>query len=324
MISLSELQPIKAEYLPFFADAPKALDTREWYKVYNDGGHYVASKLQKSKRRVFPTIRKHEEIDKDFYELYYAAVQDGLKDYALTNGIKTRLAELHPEHPNLDEYVAEKIERAKFNLYKRKKRFRRKAYLNKWNYFVTFTYDDEKQTEETFRKKLRRCLSNLHTRRGWRYMGVFERAPETGRLHFHGIMYVPDGEMIGNITETRDYSTSKHEMQTAHINDFFADKFGRNDFEELNEMELKHGQSLNYILKYIGKTGERIVYSRGIQTEILARIDEKDIITEMEDFVTKYILFDDVLSWEKDIMHFSYKQVSMFDMCRSSRRFFAA
>lgn len=89
-------------------------------------------------------------------------------------------------------------------------------------------------------------------------------------------------------------------------------------------MELKHGQSLNYILKYIGKTGERIVYSRGIQTEILARIDEKDIVTEMEDFVTKYILFDDVLSWERDIMHFSYKQVSMFDMRRSSRRFFAA
>ncbi len=324
MISLSELQPIKAEYLPFFADAPKAPDTREWYKVYNDGGHYVASKLRKAKKKVYPTMRKREEIEKDFYELYYAAMQDGLKDYALTNGIKTQLAELYPDYPNLDEYVAQKIERAKFNLYKRKKRFRRKAYLNKWNYFVTFTYDDEKQTEETFRKKLRRCLSNLHTRRGWRYMGVFERAPETGRLHFHGIMYVPDGEMIGNITETRDYSTSKHEMQTTHINDFFADKFGRNDFEELNEMELKHGQSLNYILKYIGKTGERIVYSRGIQTEILARIDEKDIITEMEDFITKYILFDDVLSWERDIMHFSYKQVSMFDMRRSSRRFFAA
>ena len=77
MISLSELQPIKAEYLPFFADAPKALDTREWYKVYNDGGHYVASKLQKSKRRVYPTMRTREEIDKSFYELYYAAVQDG-------------------------------------------------------------------------------------------------------------------------------------------------------------------------------------------------------------------------------------------------------
>lgn len=324
MISLSELQPIKTEYLPFFADAPKAPDTREWYKVYNDGSHYVATKLLKAKKKLYSAMRKREEIDKDFYELYCAAVQDGLKDYALTNGIKTQLAELYPDYPNLDEYVAKKIERAKFNLYKRKKRFRRKAYLNKWNYFVTFTYDDEKQTEETFRKKLRRCLSNLHTRRGWRYMGVFERAPATGRLHFHGIMYVPDGEMIGNITETRDYSTSKHEMQTTHINDFFADKFGRNDFEELNEMELKHGQSLNYILKYIGKTGERIVYSRGIQTEILARIDEKDIVTEMVDFVTKYILFDDVLSWERDIMHFSYKQVSIFDMCRSSRRFFAA
>ena len=32
--------------------------------------------------------------------------------------------------------------------------FVRKAYLNRFNYFATFTYDDRKHTEESFRKKL--------------------------------------------------------------------------------------------------------------------------------------------------------------------------
>ena len=99
-------------------------------------------------------------------------------------------------------------------------------------------------------------------------MGVFERAPETGRLHFHGLLYIPDGEFIGKLTEKTEYSTAKHKMVTIHENDFFQDRFGRNDFEELSEMEMKHGQTLNYLLKYIGKTDERIVYSRGIPTEI--------------------------------------------------------
>lgn len=99
-------------------------------------------------------------------------------------------------------------------------------------------------------------------------MGVFERAPETGRLHFHALLYVPDGEMIGTITEKQDYSTKQHKMQTTHENDFFAERFGRNDFAELSAGELQHGNTIGYILKYIGKTGEKITYSRGIRGEI--------------------------------------------------------
>ncbi len=228
---------------------------------------------------------------------------------------------LLPDYENLDKCIADKIERKQHNLYVRKKRFRRKANLNRWNYFVTFTYDDGKHDADSFRAKLRKCLSNLHTRRGWRYMGVFERAPETGRLHFHGLLYVPLGEMIGTITEKTDYSTAQGKMQMTHENDFFQKAFGRNDFEELNEMELKHGQTLNYLLKYIGKTGERIVYSRGIPTEIYRKLNDDEIVTEMQDFGTKYILFDNVISWERDIMHFKYKQVSMIDLICNPPRY---
>ena len=205
---------------------------------------------------------------------------------------------------DLDKYVAEKIEKQQRNVFARKKRFRRKGYLNEWTHFVTLTYDDEKQTAETFKKKLRKCLSNLHTRRGWNYMGVFEEAPETGRLHFHGVFYIPKGEMVGNLIEKKDYSTKQGKIQTRSENDFFAAGFGRNDFEEITMDELRHGKTLEYILKYIEKTGERVVYSRGIPTQVCKVLPAREIVGKMQDFMTKYVLFDDSIDWKRDVVRF--------------------
>ena len=324
-MSYANLIPVPdSEFNPFFFDEPQPPVETPYYKIYNDGGHYIATRCYRSQMKLLPHKHKREDIDIFFDSLYTAAMQDGLKGDEMTAYIKAGILLLFPDYPALDKYIADKIERKLHNLYARKKRFRRKANLNRWNYFVTFTYADDKHDEDTFRRKLRKCLSNLHTRRGWRYMGVFECAPETGRLHFHGLLYIPDGELIGTITEKTDYSTAQGKMQTTHENDFFQKAFGRNDFEELNEMELKHGQTLNYLLKYIGKTGERIVYSRGIPTEIYRKLNADEIVTEMQDFGTKYILFDNVISWERDIMHFKYKQVSMIDLiCNPPRSGYA-
>ena len=229
--------------------------------------------------------------------------------------IRSGLSSLFTEEEIAEADVAERIKRKLNNLHHRIKRFRRKAYLNKWNYFVTFTYDNEKHDEDTFKRKLRRCLSNLHTRRGWRYMGVFERAPETGRLHFHGLLYVPDGEMLGKLEEKTDYSTAQEKMQTRNENSFFAKYYGRNDFEEITEAQMEYGNSVDYILKYIGKTNERIVYSRGVPTEICLKLTEKDVVTELtNDFAFKVILFDDVVNWERDILRCKYKQMSLADL----------
>ena len=86
-------------------------------------------------------------------------------------------------------------------------------------------------------------------------------------------------------------------------------------------MEMKHGQTLNYLLKYISKTGERIVYSRGIPTEIYRKLNDDEIVTEMDDFGTKYILWDNVISWERDIMNFKLRQVSMIDLIINPPRY---
>lgn len=373
-MNASNLQPVDDLTtgcpFPFFGDPVQPAE--KVYKIYNDGGHYIATRIfrrptrkprdvsvpadkhhytQAQKDIIFRGIMrdKKKQVDEHgqkrdktavdkidlsthngarvplsgmdilFDSLYYQAYRQGLRDKKadkpMTDYIRTGILKLYPYTDDLDEYIADRIKRKYNNLLHRKKRFRRKANLNRWNYFVTFTYDDSKQTEESFKKKLRKCLSNLHTRRCWKYMGVFERAPETERLHFHGLIYVPAGQMLGTIAEKQDYDTVKHEIQTRHENSFFVENFGRNDFCELSTEEMKNGKRTEYILKYIGKTNERICYSRGIPTEICRKIDDNDIITEMQDFVTKYILFDDVIDWERDIMRYRYnKQMSIIDL----------
>lgn len=357
---------------PFFGELNKP--AKKVYKIYNDGGHFIAMPLFRSKVTRKPqdlppkrnktddytdeqktmVLRgllrgKKKQVDENgkkldknvvdkidlsmnngrhctrsaldilFDSLYFSAYKQGLKDNKLdksmTAFIRAGILKLFPDLDGIDEYITDKVKRKLNNLLHRKKRFRRKANLNRWNYFVTFTYDDTKHTAETFKKKLRKCLSNLHTRRGWKYMGVFEQAPETGRLHFHGLIYVPVGQMLGTLTEKQDYSTAQGKIQTRNENNFFADNFGRNDFCEVSTDEMRNGKRTEYILKYIGKTNERICYSRGIPTEICRAIDGDDIITEMHDFVTKYILFDDIIDWERDIMRYRYnKQMSITDL----------
>ena len=271
------------------------------YRIYSDGSHYIARAATHAKA---PKRTKHDktEIDDIFAFLYADGLKCDMTDKELRKFILTSLEDCFPAFPDLEKYVNENIDRMNRNAWQREKRFRRKAYLNRWNYFVTFTYNGKKHTEETFRKKLRKCLSNLHTRRGWNFMGVWERGEETDRLHFHCILYVPAGEMVGKITQKKEYSKRLGKVKETFSNDFFERKFGRNDFEELNIMEMKNGSAVAYILKYLRKTGERIVYSRGIPTEISKVLPDHVFAAEIEDdYVVKYVIFDNVIKWERDI-----------------------
>lgn len=285
------------------------------YKIYNDGSHHVGVLCVRSQLPHKSSKKERFKMDDVFDELFLQAVQNGIKIRTgnidkFIKYITPLMLEQYDDPDGLTEWLTQKVERAIHNYFVREKRFKRKAYLNRWNYFVTFTYDDNKFTdggEDKFRRKLRKQLSNLHTRHGWKYMGVFERAPETGRLHFHGILYVPNGEMVGKITEKQDYSTAKHEMQTRHENSYFEKRFGINDFQEINDIQVRRGNAVGYILKYIGKTGDRVVYSRDIPTEIYKKLDDHDIAGEIQSFVTKYLLFDDVIDWERDVLRYRYK-----------------
>lgn len=272
------------------------------YRIYSDGSHYIAREALHVK-----VPRRAERIKTEIDEIFELLYSDGMKcemsDKELREFIKTNLEDCFSDFPDLDKYVSENVGRMNRNTWQREKRFRRKAYLNRWNYFVTFTYNGKKHTEETFRKKLRKCLSNLHTRRGWNFMGVWERGEETDRLHFHCILYVPAGQMVGKITCKKEYSKRLGKVKETFSNDFFERKFGRNDFEELNIMEMKNGSAVAYILKYLRKTGERIVYSRGIPTEISKTLDDRVFAAEItDDYVPKFVIFDNVIKWDRDIL----------------------
>ena len=274
-------------------------------KVYHDGHHFVAhrtSKLPYTRKASVPSDK-----DRHFDEVYYTSFKSGVQRKDLSVHIVSQMKEAYPEDSNLEEYVEARIETKKHNAYARRKRFYRKAYMNPWNYFVTFTYDDKLQTEESFRRRLHKCLQNFHTRRGWKYMGVFERAPETGRLHFHGLVYVPEGEMVGEVKELRDYSTKYKRMQVRHVNTFFEKTFGRNDFEPMDANHFSLKSTVNYVLKYMEKNDDPVTYSRGGPSEAVVEIVEDDVASEFLDYVEKMVIFDDVIDYEADVLKKGYR-----------------
>lgn len=71
-----------------------------------------------------------------------------------------------------ENYVDDNLERKRRNLICRRVRMTRKVNLQTFDYFCTFTYDDKKHTEISFRKKLTWTFANLSHRKGWKYVGV--------------------------------------------------------------------------------------------------------------------------------------------------------
>ena len=218
-----------------------------------------------------------------------------LKRQGLKKKLLSALSPYFKDKTETEYFVDDNLMRIRRNANCRKNRAWKKARLADFNYFCTFTYDDKKVTEDEFKRKLKRLLANLNYRKKWTYMGVWERGGKTDRLHFHALVHVPEGMMVGEFTEVKDYNTEKHCMQTQLINSYFGERFGRTTFEVIVPQELDY--SLNYILKYIEKTGEKIVYSRGLYMYFVSDISDDDVIMKMsnpnpEYRNEKYILFD--------------------------------
>lgn len=106
------------------------------------------------------------------------------------------MEEAIPDKEQRQVFVERNSERKKINAIRRKVRLSKKANLQTWNFFCTFTYSDDKHTEESFRKSLRNTLKHFVNRKGWKHIGVWERGGDTNRLHFHGIFYIPPDGMV--------------------------------------------------------------------------------------------------------------------------------
>lgn len=266
-------------------------------KVYFDGSHYIAIP-----HTTQPWKSKKGKVKKDRNEEKVKEILESKKDKVKSEKIKETVEEIDKEIKDIEkskELVKKVLDKEKRNQIVRLTRLYRKVNLQQWTHFCTFTYDNEKLSEEEFKKKLLNCLRHLSSRKGWKYIGVWERSPINNRLHFHGIFVIP--KMIGEIIETKDYSTKTHKMQITHQNTFFLDRFGRNDFKEIEQSSLVY-QAISYILKYIRKTGEKIIYSKHLQTYFVSDILERDVVCKIGQEDRKLLLFDNFLCIDEGVV----------------------
>ncbi len=236
-------------------------------KVYTDGSHYIAIpptlQMRGGKKKL---VYKDLDLPMDEEKISYSVktieptktqlFDELYKEYSdLTKAEKkAKLIEYFTQEVNDSDkaiaFVEENWGRIWRNVAERRKRMVRKAYLQRWDYFCTFTYDDKKHSEESFRKSFSNCLRHFANRRGWKYIGVWEKSPND-RLHFHCLLKVPQGQLVGEIVECNDYDTRSHRMRKTFQNTFFNEKYGRSDFESIHPMELP--RCIGYLTKYLTK-----------------------------------------------------------------------
>ncbi len=258
-------------------------------KVYFDGSHYIAIPNEKQPWKKRKKVNTNlEEIPKEIFEKAYKE-NENKKKKEKKEIIEKELETYFNNKEKAKEFTEINFNRKKRNLIERRKRLVRKVNLQEWHYFCTFTYDSNKLNEIEFKKRFSNCLKKLSYRKNWKYIGVWERSPENNRLHFHGLFYTPT--MIGEFIEKRDYSTKKHQMQNTLQNTYFLERFGRNDFKPIVSKDHIF-EATRYIMKYLEKSGEKIIYSKELYQYFLSDIIEDDIVCTIGQEDRKLLLFD--------------------------------
>ena len=270
-------------------------------KVYYDGGHYIAiphtesttTKKSGGKRYGYGTEEMKQIVETELKGIRSKKKQES-KATELVEALKTNFE----SEEKAAEFVTAEMERINRNYIVRLTRLKRKVNLGNWNYFCTFTYDDKKHTEESFKEKLRNCFKKMSYRKGWIYIGVWERS-KTNRLHFHGLFNIPENAMVGDLTEHKDYSTKAHKMQITLQNSYFTERFGRNDFAPIKKNSF--GNATAYLMKYIGKSDERIVYSKNTPAYFISDILDGDVACTIGQEDKKLLLYDNFSCFDNGV-----------------------
>lgn len=273
-------------------------------KVYFDGSHYIGipkdnyphGKGCKKQSAAIPTPEQTERKAK--FETAYKESQS-LPKCERKKYITEQMKVEFETAEQAKEYTEQNIERKRNNAAKRNTRLWRKIYTQRqWDYFITFTFDSAKHDEQSFRKSLSNTLKHLVSRKGWKYIGVWEYGKDTERLHFHGIFHIPENAMIGELKAVTDYDTRNHRKQTILQNTHFAERFGRNNFKEICPFNLE--VTVKYVIKYIEKSGEKLVYGGDLPKYTDCNILAEDVVCPIGKEDRKILLFDDFTCIDKD------------------------
>lgn len=163
-------------------------------KVYFDGSYYIAIPHTEQ-----PWKRRKSKVGKDKNEEKAKKILESKINKDKSEKIRETVEEIDKEIKDIEkskEIVKKVLNKEKRNRIVRLTRLYRKVNLQQWTHFCTFTYDSEKLNEEEFEKKLLNCLRHLSSRKGWKYIGVWERSPINQRLHFHGIFDILESDVV--------------------------------------------------------------------------------------------------------------------------------
>ena len=88
--------------------------------------------------------------------------------------------------------------------------------------------------------------------------------------------------------------------EVTHQNTYFNEKFGRSDFEPLDMQNI--GSAIAYIVKYLEKTGEKLVYSKGLPQFFVSDVMDEDVVCPFGLEDKKLLLYDDFLCWDEGVL----------------------
>ena len=283
-------QPAAEQSAPSIEDAPMSLE-----ETVSDATESVETTDTLSEKPTANRIMTKKELFEELYARYQS-----LPRYKRKAAILKRMRPYFKMEVEAKTYVDVNMQRKLRNLISRRIRMMRKVNLQDFNFFVTLTFNSELHTEESFKAGVESCLRNFCNRRGWKYVGVWERSPKKKRLHFHGIFYIPEGTMPGRMLDMEDYNFRTRRRQITHQNTYFNERFGRSDFEPLDIQSI--GGAIAYIVKYLEKTGEKIVYSKGLPQFFISDIMDEDVVCPFGLEDKKLLLYDDFLCWDEGVL----------------------
>ena len=136
-------------------------------------------------------------------------------------------------------------------------------------------------------------------------MGVWEKGSKNNRLHFHCFINVPDNYDM-KFENRKEYNFITKEEIEINVSLEFEDKFGRNDFTPIeNQHDANFIKEIEYMMKYITKQSDKVVYSRGLKDKllVLADFDNNALLPLKEDstyFIMSTSFIEDSIEIDKN------------------------
>ena len=101
-----------------------------------------------------------------------------------------------------------------------------------------------------------------------------------------------------------DYNKKTGKRKTITQNTFFAEKFGRNEFDDISFADIVYGKAIAYLMKYMEKNNEKVVYSRGLYDFFRSDIQGTDVVAKMENIDetdNRLVLARDFTCWDEGV-----------------------